>query len=181
MSKIGKQPIDIPEGVEVDIKDRQILIKGPKGELKRQIAEEVRVEIKDSQLIVSPIVENKKANALWGLTRALLFNMVRGVTEGFEKVLEIEGVGYRAALEGNKLILSLGFSHPVEVETPEGISFAVDKNKIKVSGIDKELVGRVAANIRALKKPEPYKGKGIRYEGEVIRRKAGKKAVAAAG
>lgn len=180
MSKIGKQPINIPEGVEVKIEKDKISIKGPKGELERNIVGEIKVEIKDSQIIIAPSSETKRTNALWGLTRALVFNMVKGVVEGFEKILEIEGVGYRAAVQGNKLSLTLGFSHPVEIEAPEGISFAVEKNKIKIAGIDKEAVGQTAATIRALKKPEPYKGKGIRYEGEPVRRKVGKKAVAAA-
>src|SRR4030042_1624212 len=180
MSKIGKQPINIPEGVEIRIEQDKIFVKGPKGELKRNIVGEIKVEIKDSQIIIAPSSKTKRANALWGLTRALVFNMVKGVVGGFEKILEIEGVGYRAAVQGNKLSLTLGFSHPVEIEAPEGISFSVEKNKIKIAGIDKEAVGQTAATIRHLKKPEPYKGKGIRYEGETVRRKTGKKAAVTA-
>jgi len=180
MSKIGKQPINIPEGVEIRIEQDKIFVKGPKGELKRNIVGEIKVEIKDSQIIIAPSSKTKRANALWGLTRALVFNMVKGVVGGFERILEIEGVGYRAVVQGNKLLLTLGFSHPVEIEAPEGISFSVEKNKIKIAGIDKEAVGQTAATIRALKKPEPYKGKGIRYEGETVRRKTGKKAAVTA-
>ncbi|MBI4837494.1 MAG: 50S ribosomal protein L6 [Candidatus Portnoybacteria bacterium] len=180
MSKIGKQPIDIPSGIEVKLVGRTIVVRGPKGELTRDISDGVSVEIGSNQIVVSPSGKMKNANALWGLARALIFNMVEGVTEGFRKTLEIEGVGYKALLRGNKLVLSLGFSHPVEFETPKGIELKVEKNVISVLGIDKELVGQVAANIRAFKKPEPYKGKGIRYQGEVVRRKAGKKVVGTA-
>lgn len=180
MSKIGKQPIEIPAGVEVKIDGSFVVAKGIKGELKRKLPEGIKVEIKENQIIVSPDSENKKTGALWGLSRALLFNLVKGAEQGFEKKLEIEGVGYRANLQGEKLILSLGFSHPVEVETPAGIKFLVEKNVITISGADKEIVGQIAAKIRAFKKPEPYKGKGIRYQGEVVRRKAGKKAATAA-
>jgi large subunit ribosomal protein L6 len=177
MSKIGKQPINIPRGVEVRLDGRMVVVKGPKGELIRDLPGGISVEIKDGQLIVSSSDKIKNVNALWGLMRALIFNMVKGVTDGFEKKLEIEGVGYKASLQGDKLVLSLGFSHPVEFEVPKGIELKVEKNVISVFGVDKELVGQTAANIRAFKKPEPYKGKGIRYQGEVVRRKAGKKAV----
>ena len=177
MSKIGKQPIKILEGVEVKIDGYLIWVKGPKGELKRQIPQEVKAELKDSQLIVSLARQTKRSPALWGLTRMLLANMVEGVKNGFAKKLEIEGIGYKVALQGKDLILNLGYSHPVEFKAEPGIEFKVEKNIITVSGIDKELVGQAAANIRALAKPEPYKGKGIHYLGEIIKRKAGKKAV----
>ena len=179
MSRIGKKPIQIPQGVEVKIEGQKITIKGPKGELKREVRPEINVEIKDGQIFVLPQVESKQTKAFWGLTRALVQNMVRGVTEGYEKKLEIEGLGFRAVLEGGNLVLSLGFSHPVKIDAPPGIKFLVEKNIITVSGADKELVGQTAANIRKVKKPEPYKGKGIKYMGEVIRRKVGKKAAAA--
>jgi len=178
MSRIGKKPILIPENVEIKIEGQKVIVKGPKGELMKEIPSGIKVELKDKEIIVSPQVQIKKIAQLWGLTRALIFNLIKGVTEGYEKKLEIEGIGYKALVQGNKLILNLGFSHPVEIEAPEGIKFQVEKNIITVSGSDKELVGQVAANIRAKKKPEPYKGKGIKYFGEIIRRKAGKKAVA---
>lgn len=180
MSKIGKQPILIPGGVEVKINGSFVVVKGPKGELSKEFPKGIKIEMKDKEIIVSPSEQNKKTSALWGLSRALLFNLVKGVTDGFEKKLEIEGVGYRANLQGDKLVLLLGFSHPVEVAVPTGLKFLVEKNVITISGFDKELVGQTAAKIRAFKKPEPYKGKGIRYQGEVVRRKAGKKAVASA-
>jgi large subunit ribosomal protein L6 len=175
MSRIGKQPISIPEGVEIKITDNQISVKGPKGELKQDTLPEVDLVMEEKELKVKP--KNENASAVWGLTRALVANMVKGVTEGFEKKLEIEGVGFRAVMEGEKLVLSLGLSHLVYVEAPEGIKFSVEKNVMTVAGIDKQLVGQTAAKIRDLKKPEPYKGKGIHYLGEVVRRKAGKKAV----
>ena len=177
MSKIGRQPINIPAGVEVRIDGRFVFAKGPKGELQRKIPKEIKAEIKDGQMVIEPAQSSKRTNALWGLTRSLLANLVKGVVEGFEKKLEIEGVGFRANVQGDKLVLSLGFYHQVEIPSPKGIKLQVEKNAIIVSGADKELVGQTAANIRALKKPEPYKGKGIRYQGEVIKRKAGKKAV----
>lgn len=180
MSKIGKQPIEIPVGVEVKIDGNFVIAKGPKGESKRELPEGIKAEIKENYILIIPNIDQKQIGALWGLSRALVFNLVKGVSQGFEKKLEIEGVGYRANLQGDKLILSLGFSHPVEVEAPTGIKFVVEKNVITISGIDKEIVGQVAAKIRALKKPEPYKGKGIRYQGEIVRRKAGKKAAVAA-
>lgn len=181
MSRIGKQPINITEGVTIDIEDNHNImrVKGPKGELQKKFSSLLNIEKQDNRLIVSPQDKNnKQAQKLWGLSRTLISNMVKGVSEGFEKGLQIEGVGYRANVAGNKLNLSLGFSHPVEIEAPEKIEFKVEKNIITVSGIDKELVGQVAASIRSLRKPEPYKGKGIRYVGEVVRRKAGKKAIA---
>lgn len=177
MSRIGKQPILIPEGVDVKIDGQLIIVKGPKGELKREINPQIKAEIKENQIIFSCASQSKKDLALWGLNRVLVANMIKGVKDGFEKKLQIEGIGYRAVLEDKKLILYLGFSKPVEIEAPAGIEFKVDKNIITVSGIDKQLVGQVAADIRARKKPEPYKGKGIRYFGEVIRRKGAKKAM----
>jgi len=189
MSRIGKQPIKVSQGTEIKIEGDTIKVKGSKGELSFVLPSEIKVEVKEDNILISPKNREteqkesagKKANetsALWGLTRALIFNMVKGVTEGFEKKLEIQGVGYKAAMQGNKLVMQLGFSHPVELETPEGIELKVEKNIIIVSGIDKQKVGQTAAKIRDFKKPEPYKGKGIRYEGEKVRRKAGKKAVA---
>lgn len=175
MSKIGKQLIIIPENVEIKINQQEIKVKGPQGELSQSIPPQIKLILKEQELQVIPQEKSKNSSALWGLLRALIFNMVKGVTEGFEKQLEIEGVGYRASLQGNKLILSLGFSHPIEVVAPAGIELKVDKNVITISGIDKQIVGQIAAKIRAYRKPEPYKGKGIHYVGEVIRRKAGKK------
>jgi len=181
MSRIGKQSILIPEKVEVKIDGDLVIVKGPKGELTRRLVASIEARIEDGKILFSPgktaDPADKKIMALWGLSRALVFNMVKGVTDGFEKRLEIEGIGYRVALQGNKLVLSLGFSHPVEIEAPKGIEFKTEKNTIIVSGIDKEMVGQVAADIRSRRKPEPYKGKGIRYQGEVIKIKAGKKAV----
>lgn len=177
MSRIGKKPIEIPEGVEVKIEKKEITIKGPKGELKREIRPEVNVELKEKELILSIKNETKKAKAFWGLTRTLLANMIEGVTKGHEKKLEIQGVGYKANLEGENLVLIVGYSHPVNIKKPEDIDFKVEKNIIIVSGQDKELVGQIAAKIRKVRKPEPYKGKGIRYVGEYVRRKVGKKAV----
>lgn len=180
MSRIGKKPIPIPEGVTVTVGGNLITLKGPKGELKREIHPDVQVAAEEKEIKVSIKRKSRKSAALWGLFRTLLANLVEGVTKGFEKKLEFEGIGFRAALEGNTLVMQLGFSHPVRFEAPDGVKFSVEKNVITVSGMDKELVGNTAAKIRALRLPEPYKGKGIRYQGEVIRRKAGKKAVAAA-
>ena len=177
MSRIGKQPIQIPANVQVNISQDEVKIKGPQGELNQSIPSQLKLILEEQELKVIPQGKSKNTSALWGLFRSLIFNMVQGVSQGFEKKLEIEGVGYRASLQGNKLILNLGFSHPIEIEAPEGIEFKVDKNIITVSGIDKQLVGQLAAKIRDQRKPEPYKGKGIHYLGEVIRRKAGKKAV----
>lgn len=183
MSRIGKQPIIIPKDVEVKIADTRISVKGPKGELIQPINPQIKLDLKESEgqkeLSVSPKGKSKDAAALWGLFRSLIFNMVKGVTEGFEKRLEIQGVGYRASLQDNNLILNIGFSHPVEIEAPENIEFKVEKNIIIVSGMDKQLVGQIAAKIRSQRKPEPYKGKGIRYLDEVVKIKAGKKAVSA--
>jgi len=179
MSKIGKKPIPIPEGVEVSLKEGVIEIKGEKGILKKEINPLISVKIENGLIKVAPKKETKNIKALWGTERALIANMIEGVTKGFEKELEIEGTGYGAKLEGKVLKLSLGFSHLVEFKVPEDIAIEVNQNRIKVSGIDKQKVGEIAAQIRRLKPPEPYKGKGIRYVGEVIRRKAGKKAAGA--
>lgn len=181
MSRIGKKHIIIPEDVEVNISNNKVSVKGPKGELERYIRPEIKIEKKDNRIIVAPDKETKRTNALWGLSRTLIFNMIEGVTKGYEKKLEIQGVGYKANLEGEDLILNVGFSHPVKIEKVEGIKFETEKNIITVSGIDKELVGQIAAKIKKVKKPEPYKGKGIRYLGEEVRRKAGKKVVGSEG
>jgi len=180
MSRIGKKPILIPDGVEVIIEGSAVAVKGAKGQLQREFRPELKIEVKDKKVIVSPAKQKKENGALWGTTRALIFNMIEGVKEGYEKKLQIEGIGHRAKIEGEELILQLGFSHPIKIKQPDGIKFSVEKNILSISGIDKELVGGIAAKIRALKKPEPYKGTGIRYVGEVIKKKAGKK-VAAAG
>jgi len=181
MSRIGKQLISIPEKVEVNINGDLIMIKGSKGELTRRLPRQIKVQISEGKIALS-IDKNsggsdKNLAALWGLSRALISNMVKGVSVGWQKKLEIEGIGYRAALDGEKLVLTLGYSHPITIAAPPGIKFEVIKNMIIVSGVDKELVGQVAAKIRDQRKPEPYKGKGIRYEGEKIKIKAGKKAV----
>lgn len=175
MSRIGKKPILIPQGVEVKIEGRRVTVKGPKGTLTREFRPEVRIEAQEGRILVSS--EN---SAFWGLTRTLIQNQILGVTQGYEKKLEIHGVGYRASREGEDLVLNVGFSHPVKIKKPEGIEFSVEKNIITVSGIDKELVGQVAARIRQVRPPEPYKGKGIRYQGESVRKKAGKKAAVSA-
>jgi len=168
-------PIEIPAGVTVDLQGQHITVKGPKGELSRDIHEDIKVAVEGNEILVTRPSDNKNHRSLHGLTRALVANMVTGVHDGFSKKLEINGVGYRAAKQGNKLVLTLGFSHPVEMEAPAGITIDVpNQTEIVVSGADKEVVGAVAADIRKWRKPEPYKGKGIRYEGEVVRRKAGK-------
>ena len=174
MSRIGKKPIEIPAGVEVKIAGQQISVKGPKGELSIKVRPEIKVEMKDGKVLVS--AHDELAKAYWGLTRALLANMIQGVVKNFEKKLEIVGVGNRAAMEGENLVLSVGFSHPVKVPAPQGIVFSVDKNIITVQGPDIGLVGQTAANIRKVRPPEPYKGKGIRYFGEQIKLKEGKRA-----
>jgi len=175
MSRIGRLPIPIPAGVEVTVDGSLVTVRGPKGELRREVAPEVSVVHEDSSLRVERPRDDKRSRELHGLTRTLVANMVTGVTTGFRKPLEITGVGYRAQKVGDKLQLSLGYSHPVEIQPPAGISFEVDNpTRLAVVGIDKELVGLTAARIRATRKPEPYKGKGVRYAGEQIRRKAGK-------
>jgi large subunit ribosomal protein L6 len=175
MSRIGRLPITIPAGVEVTLDDNRVTVAGPKGELSRELARELRVVKEEGTLRVERPSDDKRARELHGLTRTLLNNMVTGVTEGYRKSLEITGVGYRAQLVGKKLQLNLGYSHPIEIEPPGGISFELENPvRLSVVGIDKELVGHVAARVRATRKPEPYKGKGVRYAGEQVRRKAGK-------
>lgn len=182
MSRIGKMPIEIPQGVEVKIDGSWVTVKGPKGELKRFCDHRVKIKLENKTLLVEKISNEGEAWAQHGLIRSLLYNMVQGVFKGFEKNLELTGVGYRAAKQGKKLALSMGFSHPVEIDPPAGIEFVVEgQNKVKVIGPDKELVGQVAANIKAVRPVEPYKGKGIKYAGERVRKKAGKAAKAAGG
>jgi large subunit ribosomal protein L6 len=181
MSRIGKMPIDIPAGVKVDIKGQDISVTGKKGSLSRTIRPELEVKIEDNQILVSGGDNDKKINAFRGLTRSLVNNMVIGVSEGFKKVLVIEGVGYRASASGKSLTLNVGYSNPVEFRLPEVVSGSVENNTtIILESIDKEALGMTAAQIRAIRKPEPYKGKGIRSEGEYIQRKAGKTGAAAA-
>ena len=181
MSKIGKKPIMIPENAEVEISGGILKFKGVNGSLDLKIPPYIKAEIKNNILLFSPENNSQETMANWGTARALSNNAILGVTQGFNKVLEIEGVGYRVNMEGDILILNIGFSHPVRFVPPDSIKISVGKNIIKVSGADKTLVGEIAAKIRALKKPEPYKGKGIKYQGEVIRRKAGKKVAGVAG
>lgn len=177
MSRIGLKPIDIPQGVEVKLEGNKVSVKGPKGELTKNIHADMIVTIEDNQVIVARPNDQKESRSLHGTTRTVIGNMVEGVTKGFEKSLEISGVGYRAQKQGNKLVISAGYSHPVEIEAIDGIEIDVPKNtELTVKGIDKELVGATAANIRAIRPPEPYKGKGIRYAGEYVRRKEGKTA-----
>jgi large subunit ribosomal protein L6 len=178
MSRIGKMPVDLPKGVDVKVNGQKVEIKGPKGQLSREIHPAIEIKLEDGKLSVTPREQGQKVNALWGLARSLLNNMVQGVNAGFSKTLEINGVGYRAEIKGKTLNMNLGFSHPVEFALPEGITAAVDKNTVvTISGIDKELVGQTAATIRAYRPPEPYKGKGIKYSDEVIIRKVGKAGV----
>jgi large subunit ribosomal protein L6 len=175
MSRIGRMPIEVPSGVEVTLEGRRITVKGPRGELSREVAPELRLVREDGVLRVERPGDDKRSRALHGLTRTLVANMVTGVTSGFRKGLEITGVGYRAQKVGEKLQLNLGYSHPIEIDPPAGISFELENpTRLAVVGIDKELVGHVAARVRQTRKPEPYKGKGVRYAGEVVRRKAGK-------
>ena len=175
MSRIGNKIIKIPQGVQISVEDAKVTVKGPKGELKQDIFEKLDVNQKDDELIIVRHSDDKDTKAQHGLARALIANMVEGVSKGFEKKLEIQGVGYKAAKQGKTLVLNLGFSNPVKMEGPEGIATEVPgEREIVVKGIDKTLVGQHAANIRSHRKPEPYKGKGIRYEGEYVRRKEGK-------
>ena len=175
MSRIGRLPVAIPAGVEVKIAEGNVVtVKGPKGTLERALPTEMDIKVEDGHVVVSRPNDLKRMKALHGLTRSLIQNMVTGVNEGYTKVLEVNGVGYRASKQGKKLVLNLGYSHPVEMTDPEGIESAVDGNKITVSGISKEKVGQYAAEIRDKRRPEPYKGKGIKYSDEVIRRKVGK-------
>ena len=175
MSRIGRHPIAIPAGVTVEIKENNVVtVKGPKGTLEKALPTEMSIKLEDGQVVVTRPNDLKKMKSLHGLTRTLIQNMVIGVSQGYEKALEVNGVGYRAQKQGKKLVLSLGYSHPVEMEDPDGIETKVDGNKIIVSGISKEKVGQFAAEIRDKRRPEPYKGKGIKYVDEVIRRKVGK-------
>ena len=175
MSRIGRLPIAVPSGVDVTIDGRQVTIKGPKGELTRELHPDMTVVREDGSIVVRRPTEQKQHKQLHGLTRTLVNNLVVGVTTGYRKPLEITGVGYRAALVGRKLQLNLGYSHPIEIEPPAGVSFELENpTRLTVVGIDKELVGQIAARVRSTRKPEPYKGKGVRYAGERIRRKAGK-------
>ena len=181
MSKIGKQPILVPAEVTVEIKDSLVAISGPKGAVEKEFPSMVVVEFKEGQIKIGVKSKNKQALALWGTVRATLANMVAGVVRGWKKQLELVGAGFRAEVVGTTLSLLVGYSHPVKIEAPPEISFAVEKNIITVEGIDKELVGQVAANIRKIKPPEPYKGKGIKYVGEIVRRKPGKAAKTVGG
>ncbi len=186
MSRLGKKPIIIPLGIEAKLKDGTLIVKGPKGEISRKFKDDIVISVEKETITLKPNREKKarrlkETSALWGTYASHIRNMLKGSLEGFSKVLMIEGVGYKAVKEGSTLILSLGFSHPVKVLIPEGIDLKIEKNTITIFGADKEKVGTFAAQIRDLKKPEPYKGKGIRYQGELVRHKAGKKAVASAG
>ena len=176
MSRIGRLPVEIPAGVEITVAENNVVtVKGPKGTLTESLTVEMDIKVENNQVVVTRPNDLKKMKSLHGLTRTLVANMVTGVTKGYEKVLEINGVGYRAQKQGKKLILSLGYSHPVEMEDPEGLESVLDgQNKITIKGIDKQKVGQYAAEIREKRKPEPYKGKGIKYADEVIRRKVGK-------
>ena len=177
MSRVGKQPIPVPSGVEVSIEPERVTVKGPKGELAERVSRDIAVKQEDGEILVTRPTDRGEHRALHGLTRSLIANMVEGVTNGYEKRLEIQGVGYRAQLQGNRLVLALGYSHPVEFDAPAGIDFEVPQpTRVVVRGISKQVVGEVAANIRKQRPPEPYKGKGIRYEGEYVARKVGKRA-----
>lgn len=177
MSRIGKKPTTIPANTEVSILDGFVVVKGPKGELRRALHPLVDIKIENGEATVVPKKESIEARALWGTYASHLQNMVRGVNTPFEKKLILEGIGYKSEVKANNIVFALGFSHPVEVEIPEGLTVTAEKNLITISGIDKEKVGGFAARLRALKKPEPYKGKGMRYETEIIKRKQGKKSV----
>jgi large subunit ribosomal protein L6 len=181
MSRIGKQPVVVPVGVKINVAGTKVTVEGPKGKLTRETHPSISVEVKEGKVLFTRPDDEAKMRSLHGLTRSLINNMVVGVTKGYQKDLHIEGVGYRAAVAGKKLNLTLGYSHPVEFAIPDGITISVDaQTEVMISGIDKELVGQVAANIRFLRKPEPYRGKGVRYKDEVIRRKAGKTATTGA-
>lgn len=180
MSRIGKLPIQVPSGITVEKRENGLIfVKGPKGELSFQLHPNIKAEITDGQIVLTRLNDEKVSKSLHGLSRTLIANMVEGVTKGFSKQLEIQGVGYRAAMQGTKLVLSLGYSHPIEFQPPQGITITIDpekKNILTVSGSNKQLIGEVASKIRGFRKPEPYKGKGIRYVGEHVARKAGKAA-----
>ena len=176
MSRIGKKPIAIPANVTLTVTGQTVTVKGPKGELSFTVPEEVAITHEGSELTVAPAVDTQRARGMWGLSRTLVSNMVHGVTNGYEEVLELVGVGYRAAMKGSALSMQLGFSHDVDIPPPAGVTFAVPKQtEVRIAGIDKQLVGETAARIRRLRPPEPYKGKGVRYQGETVRRKEGKK------
>jgi large subunit ribosomal protein L6 len=176
MSRIGKKSIAIPAGVTVTLQGQTVTVKGPKGQLAWTVSEEIEVKQEGQELSLTPRSDSQRARGMWGLSRTLLANMVEGVTKGYEEVLELVGVGYRAAMKGQALSMQLGFSHDVDIPPPAGIAFAVPKQtEVRVSGIDKQLVGETAARIRRIRPPEPYKGKGVRYAGEKVRRKEGKK------
>ena len=176
MSRIGKKPIEIPNGVTVTVDGQNVTVKGPKGQLAWTVAEEIELRQENGAITLAPREDTQRARAMWGLSRSLLGNMVEGVTKGFERNLELVGVGYRATMKGRSLSLQLGYSHDVDLAPPEGITFAVGKpTEVKISGIDKQVVGEMAARIRKIRPPEPYKGKGVRYAGEKVRRKEGKK------
>ncbi|MDI7775130.1 50S ribosomal protein L6 [Asticcacaulis sp. EMRT-3] len=176
MSRIGKKAIAVPSGVVITLNGQDVSVKGPKGQLGWTVVEEIEVKQEGANLNVSPRGETQRHRAMWGLSRTLIANMVKGVTDGYEVSLELVGVGYRAALQGTKLEMQLGFSHPVVITPPEGITFTVPKQtEVRISGIDKQLVGETAAKIRKIRPPEPYKGKGVKYAGETVRRKEGKK------
>lgn len=175
MSRIGRQPIPVPDGVKVEIDGSSVKVQGPKGQLERELHQDMIVKLEEGRLLVERPSDNKTHKSLHGLTRTLLNNMVMGVTTGFHKNLELVGVGYRASKQGNKLVLAVGYSHPVEIEPEAGLEIEVPApTRISIKGVDKEKVGALAAVVRAVREPEPYKGKGIKYEGEVIRRKVGK-------
>lgn len=175
MSRIGKMPVIIPKGVRIEVNNNKIKVSGEKGTLEETIHRDIQIKVDEDKIYVFRPSESKFHKSLHGLSRSLIDNMVKGVSYGFEKVLEIQGVGYRATLEGSKMVIQVGYSHPIKVDPPKGIEFEVEKQKIiKIKGIDKKLVGETAARIRVLRKPEPYKGKGIRYIDEVVRRKVGK-------
>jgi large subunit ribosomal protein L6 len=176
MSRIGKKPIPLPAGVSITVEGQTVSVKGPKGELSWTVADEIEITQDDGALSLKPRDESTRARAMWGLSRSLVANMVHGVSQGYEEVLELVGVGYRAAMKGPALSMQLGFSHDVDIPPPAGITFASPKQtEVRISGIDKQLVGETAARIRRIRPPEPYKGKGVRYSGEAVRRKEGKK------
>ncbi len=177
MSRVGKNPIPVPAGIKVTINGRHVTVEGPKGKLEHDVHPLITVSLTDGKIVVARSSDSPESRSLHGLTRALLANLVRGVKDGFQKSLELQGVGYRAAKQGRIVNFQLGYSHPIAFEPPPGIELTVDRNIVTVSGMDKQAVGQVAAHIRALRKPEPYKGKGIRYVGERVRRKAGKAGV----
>ena len=176
MSRIGKQTIAIPSGVNVTLDGQTVTVEGPKGQLAWTVAEEIEVRQEGGEIALTPRADSQRSRAMWGLSRTLVNNMVVGVTQGYEQTLELVGVGYRAAMKGQALSMQLGFSHDIDIPPPQGIAFAVPKQtEIRVSGIDKQMVGETAARIRRIRPPEPYKGKGVRYAGEKVRRKEGKK------